>query len=91
MVTGVVDRDVKKFAAGLLLWNDRTGADLKAVFEAPTSAEVSFRGCRIVKAMLIELLRRLMKLLVGENECIWGNKGCHRRRQFSRAGVNRCD
>lgn len=56
VVTGVVDRDVKKFAAGLLLWNDRTGADLKAVFEAPTSTDVSLNGCRTVNAIFIKLL-----------------------------------
>jgi hypothetical protein len=48
-----VFRDVKKFAAGLLLWNDRTGADLKADFEATARVEVSLNGCRIVNAILL--------------------------------------
>tara|TARA_R110002060_G_scaffold42182_1_gene53661 strand:- start:1373 stop:1531 length:159 start_codon:yes stop_codon:yes gene_type:complete len=45
---------VKNELAGLLLWNDRTGAavERKAVFEAPASAEVSLKGWRIVKAIL---------------------------------------
>lgn len=54
---GVVVRDVKKFAAGLELWNDRTGADLKAVFEAPARADVILNGCRIVNAILLIGLR----------------------------------
>lgn len=53
MLVGVVVRYVKNFAAGLLLWNCRTGADLKAVLEAPSSAEESFIGCRIVNAILL--------------------------------------
>jgi hypothetical protein len=62
---GVVVRDVKKFAAGRLLWNARTGADLKADFEATAKAEVSFNGCRIANAMLIELSRSLMEMSGG--------------------------
>lgn len=48
-------RYVKKFVAGLL-WNCRTGADLEAVLEAPTSAEESLIDCRIVKAMVVCVL-----------------------------------
>lgn len=47
---GVVAREVKKLAVGLL-WKDRTGADLKAVLDAPSSVEVSLSGCRIGKAI----------------------------------------
>lgn len=50
-LVGVDVRDVKKFAAGLLVWNDRTGADLKADFEAAAKAEVNFSDCRTVNAM----------------------------------------
>jgi len=49
--TGVVVLDVKKLMVGRL-WNDRTGADLKADFEATARVEVSLNGCRIVKAIL---------------------------------------
>jgi len=52
VLVGAVVRDVKKFAAGLELWNDRMGADLNAVFEAPTRVEVSLNGCRIANAIL---------------------------------------
>jgi hypothetical protein len=48
-----VFRDVNKFDVGLLLWNDRTGADLKADFEATARVEVSLNGCRIVNAILL--------------------------------------
>jgi hypothetical protein len=51
--TGVVVLEVKKFAAGLVEWNDRIGvADLKIDFEATPSVEVSRNGCRIANAML---------------------------------------
>lgn len=51
--TGVVDLEVKKFAAGLVEWNDRIGVvDLKIDFEATPSVEVSRNGCRIVNAIL---------------------------------------
>jgi len=51
VLTGVVVREEKKFAAGLL-WNDRIAGDLTTVFEAPARAEVSLNACRIVKDML---------------------------------------
>jgi hypothetical protein len=52
VLTGVVVRDVKKLAAGRLLWNDRIGvADRKAVFDAAPRVKVSRKGCRIVKAI----------------------------------------
>lgn len=53
MLVGVVVRYVKNFAAGLLLWNCRTGADLNACLDAPSSAEESFIGCRIVNAIVL--------------------------------------
>jgi len=44
---------VKKFAAGLLEWNNRIGvADLKMFFEATPSVLVSRKGWRIVNAIL---------------------------------------
>lgn len=46
---------MKKVAAGLLLWNERMGAaDLKAVFEAPATAEVNLKGWRIENAMVCD-------------------------------------
>ena len=51
VLRGVVVREEKKFAAGLL-WNDRVAGDLTAAFEAPARAEVSLNVCRIVNAML---------------------------------------
>jgi hypothetical protein len=53
VLTGVVVRDVKKLAAGRLLWNDRIGAaDRKAVFDAAPRVEVSRKIGRIVNAIL---------------------------------------
>lgn len=52
MLTGVVVLEVKKLAAGLELWNDRTEVDLKADFEATPRVEVSLKGCRMVNAIL---------------------------------------
>lgn len=53
MEIGVVVLEVKKFAAGLVEWNDRIGVvDLKIDFEATPSVEVSLNGCRIEKAIL---------------------------------------
>ena len=49
---------MKKFAAGLLEWNDRIGvADLKMFFEATPSVLVSRNGCRIVNAIVILYFR----------------------------------
>ena len=62
MLGGAVVRDVKKFAAGRELWNDRIGADLNVVFEAPTRAEVSRKGCRIANAILCVGLRKMFRL-----------------------------
>jgi len=50
-LTGVLVRDVKKLAAGLL-WNVRIAGDLKAVFEDPARIVVSLNGWRIEKAIL---------------------------------------
>jgi hypothetical protein len=44
--------EVKKFEAGFELWKARTGADLKAVFEAPTSVAESRNGWRMENAIL---------------------------------------
>lgn len=44
--------EVKKFEAGFELWKARTGADLKADFDAPTSVVESRKGWRIVNAIL---------------------------------------
>jgi hypothetical protein len=52
VLTGVVVLEVKKLAAGLELWNDRTEVDLKADFEATPRVEVSLKGCRMVNAIL---------------------------------------
>ena len=49
---GAVERDVKKFAAGLVWWKPRTGADLNADLETSETADVSRSGCRIVSAIL---------------------------------------
>jgi hypothetical protein len=49
----VVVLEVKKFAAGLLEWNDRIGiADLNMGFETTPSVLVSRNGWRIVNAIL---------------------------------------
>lgn len=56
-----VVRDVKKFAAGLELWNDRMGAELKAVFEAPTSVVESFNGCRITNAIVSKVFQEVIE------------------------------
>ena len=45
-------RDEKKFDAGLLLWNDRTGADLKAPFDTAAIEVPSRNDCRIVNSIL---------------------------------------
>lgn len=51
-LAGFVVLDVKKFAAGRLLWNNRTGADLNVDFDATTRVELSLNDCRIGKAIL---------------------------------------
>jgi hypothetical protein len=52
----VVALEVKKLLIGLLLWNARAGADLKADLETTEIVEVSLKGCRSVKAILEEML-----------------------------------
>ena len=52
VLTGAVVLDVKKFVAGFVLWKARTGADLKADFEATTKVELSLKGWRIANAIL---------------------------------------
>jgi hypothetical protein len=51
-LAGLTVCDEKKFVAGLLLWKDRIGADLKAPFDATAMVEPSRNGCRIVNAMM---------------------------------------
>jgi len=51
-LSGAVARDVKKAFAGLVLWNARTGADLKAVFETLERVLVSRSGWRTAKDIL---------------------------------------
>jgi hypothetical protein len=52
----VVALEVKKLFTGLLLWKAREGTDLNADREARERVEVSFKGCRIAKAMLRDIL-----------------------------------
>jgi hypothetical protein len=51
-LSGAVARDVKKAFADLVLWNARTGADLKAVFERLERVLVSRSGWRTAKDIL---------------------------------------
>jgi len=58
-VLGAVERDEKKFVAGLAWWKARTGADLDADFDTSDTADVSRSGCRIVNAILIPVSSKL--------------------------------
>lgn len=49
---GLVVCDEKKVDAGLLLWKDRSGADLKALFDATAIVVPSRNGCRNVKDIM---------------------------------------
>jgi hypothetical protein len=66
-LTGVVVREVKKLAAGLL-WNDRIVGDLKADFEATAMVEVSLNDCRIVKAILDDTCGYQSTMVVDEDD-----------------------
>ena len=49
---GDVVLELKELLVGLPLWIARKGAGLKAVLEAPASADVSLKGRRSAKAIL---------------------------------------
>lgn len=53
VLMGAVVLEVKKFEDGRALWNVRTGAVLKADFDATTNVELSLKGWRSANAMVV--------------------------------------